>query len=245
MTILAVQGGKFEIQESCAVCRSSLAVQDMIRELSSLSSPDRPCVFCGTPIKVIRGRWSHFHRPEVEEITWSMDTAFEYEPYWEWLEHTPYGGFDVRAHVPCAKARMKFANFSKAVHGWPEAVPPGGLPAKRGLDTCAQCGQTPTLEDLAVVAARNYALGPGPCVYCGKPIKLEKLEVTHFWWDGRHCEHWQWGKWSWEKFLHWSGWASNEKSKYVALDFNGHYDCAMKAMPYHVWLEDQPKCSCP
>jgi hypothetical protein len=245
MTILVVQGGKFEVPKKCADCSSPFSVHDMLGELLSLSRPDRPCVFCGTSIKVTSGTWKHFHKPDVEKNTWSMDAAFEYEPHWEWLERSPHGGLDVRAHVSCARARMKFANFENSSRQpVPETVPPGGMPVEMGLETCHQCGQTPTVEDLAVVAARNYAGGPGPCVYCGKTIRLEKLSITHFWWDGEHCEKWQWGDWRWEKFLHWSGWTSDEKSKYIALNFNGHYDCTLKAMPYHVWLEDQPRCNC-
>lgn len=238
MTVLIMQGGKFEVPEKCSDCGAVPTVQEMEKELAPRRY-ERPCVFCGTRIRIASGTWKHFHRPDVDRNTWSMDTQFEEEPHWEWLTHTPFGTFDIRAHVVCAKAGMRHADYTGRAEKT-KAVPPGGMPTEMVLEKCSQCALTPTVDDLAVVAARAYGSGPGPCVYCGKPIRLEKLEVTHFWWDGQHCEKWQWGEMRFEKYIMWSGYEPGGRSLY----FNGHVDCAIRAMPYHVKLEDQPGCDC-
>jgi hypothetical protein len=239
MITLAMHGGVFQVPEKCQDCGAVPTVIAMEKELAPRPY-ERPCCFCGGRIRVVSGTWKHFHRPDGKRgNTWSMDTAFEEEPHWDWLTSTPYGTFDIRGHEVCARAAMRHADYT-GKREKPKEIPQGGIPTETVLEKCHQCGQTPTAEDMAVVAARAYGSGPGPCVYCGKPIRLEKLEVTHFWWDGQHCEKWQWGGMRFEKYVMWSTYLPGTGGLY----FNGHLDCTLRAMPYHVFREDQPGCNC-
>lgn len=240
MITLAMHGGVFQVPEKCADCGSVPTVFDLQSHL--LRWPDKkPCVFCGDPIRVTGGSWKHFHRPDGDPgDTWGLDGGMTWQPHWQWMSKTPYGTLDVLTHKFCAKRRMIYADFSATYPVRPEIVPPAGLPREAGLIKCIECSLVPTQEDLARVAARVYSLGPGPCVYCGKPILLEKLDLTHFHWDGEHRDQWLGGDQRFEKHLVWHG----HEDGVGSLKFTGHFDCALKAMPYHVWLEDRPGCGC-
>jgi len=244
--IFEMDGARVKIPDSCA-CGAVCTDADVKRHLWDWNKSGDQCSFCGKLIRVSQLEMRHYHNlgpkdwsplrkhPHVEEeFRWSSTDWAEYEPNWKWMAHSNGYNADIKVHISCAMNGMPYGNFRETVYNRPEGIPEGfGLPEAR-LDPCYVCCVIPTQEDLARVAGRIYSF-LGPCVYCGEPVRLKSVKLTHGSWGGGHTGHWHFETFNREEMLSWCGY-SVVGSCHTSLEFSGHMRCATKAMPFmKVW----------
>jgi len=247
--VFEMDGARVEIPAPCA-CGAICTDQDVKRHLWDWNKSGDLCSFCGTLIRVAALKMKHHHllgpkdwspirkhphlRNPEEEARWASEDWAQYEPNWQWMAHSHEYTANIKVHISCAMKGMPHGNFRETVYNRPQFIPEAfGLPEAH-LDPCAVCGVLPTEEDLARGAARIYSF-LGPCVYCGEPIRVKSIKLTHGSWGGEHTGHWHFDTYKREDMLMWCGY-SIEGSTHSMLEFTGHESCAMKAMSFmKIW----------
>lgn len=229
--MLEAEGVRFEMPDRCkcgAICTDAEAIAHL-RQWDHLR---KLCAFCGEPIRIVFMKLNHVHKSKIDEEGWGVTNTYRSEDHYDWSGHSPYGWFEVNAHISCAKKGMLYANFEHIEYDRPRVIPEGGMP-KCWPMPCETCKALPTKEDIRKVAALVYSF-MGPCVYCNQPIKLNTLQVQHRSLAGEHLGYWHFKEYWGEGTLKWWG---HRPDNFERLEFNGHLLCAVKAMPHLRWSE--------
>lgn len=237
MRTIEANGARIGIPDRCdcgATCSDEIAAD----HVNDWNKSGRKCAFCGDLIRVVSFTMKHYHKGKPDEKdTWSSADCAEYEEHWTWLESQLWGRVNIDAHVSCAKWFMPHADFEKIVYGFerPKTISDAEMPKEISRGPCLMCGVVPTDEDVRRVAARVFSFR-GPCVYCGKRIRLRSLTLFHGSLAGEHTGNWHFEDYETDPTLSWAGYRFDTK-EHQRLEFVGHLTCAVKAMPHAQWIE--------
>jgi hypothetical protein len=236
MRTIEANGAKITIPGRCD-CGETCSDEVAADHVHDWNKSGRKCAFCGEIIRVISFTMKHYHKLGNEAARWSSDSWPGYEDHWEWLDSGLHGRVNIRVHVSCAKDAMPYANFERFTYSSdrPEVIADNEMPKEISRGPCLMCGIVPSDEDVRQVAARVFNFF-GPCVYCGKRIKLRSLTLFHGSLTGEHTGRWHFEDYDREPTLSFSGYRFDVK-EYTRLEFVGHLMCATKAMPHAEWLE--------
>lgn len=235
MRSIKANGATIQIPDKCdcgATCPDEIAAD----HVHDWNKSGKHCSFCGELIRVVSFTMKHYHKEGDEPERWSSADWAEYEPNWSWFESGMFGRVAIEAHASCAKKAMRYANFEKIIYSIdrPKEIADAEMPKEIVCaGPCLMCGVVPTDEDIRRVAALIFNF-KGPCVYCGKRIKLRSLTLFHGDLCGRHLGRWHFSDYEFEATLHWRAYSEEVKQH---LEFVGHLECAHKAMPHAVWYE--------
>ncbi len=236
MRTIETNGARVKIPDRCD-CGASCSDKIAVDHVHDWNRSGRKCAFCGDLIRVASFTMKHYHKQGDEAARWSSANWAEYEPHWSWLDSGLYGRVNIEAHVSCAKKAMPYASFDKIVYSFERSkvISDNDMPKQISCGPCLMCGVVPTDDDVRRVAALVFNF-LGPCVYCGKRIKLRSLTLFHGSLAGKHADRWHYEDYDREPTLHWAGFRFDVK-EYTRLEFVGHLMCATKAMPHAEWLE--------
>lgn len=231
MRTFLAEGVRFEMPDRCE-CGSVCTDADAVAHLRQWDGLLKLCAFCGEPIRIAFMKLDHVHKSKTDEEGWGVTNTYEQEDHFDWSTHTPYGWFDIKAHIACAKKGMPYANFEKINWDRPRVIPEGGMPKCYPM-RCKTCKKLPTEEDIRKVVALVYSF-MSPCVYCNQAIQLKTIELQHGSLTGEHTGRWHFKNYRRDGFLNWWGYRPDN---YERLEFDGHLSCAVKAMPHLRWSE--------
>lgn len=239
MRTIEVHGAKIEIPDHCD-CGSTCSDEVAAAHVQDWNKSGRKCAFCGRLIRVASLTMKHYHKDRDDPDTWSSSEWAVIEPNWSWLSSGPYGRVQIDVHVSCCKESMPYAEFEKSPLEYerPEVIQEEQMPPRILRNPCRTCGADPTDEDVRRVAARVFNF-MGPCVYCGRRIKLRKLVLFHGPLTGEHTGRWHFSDYGQEPTLCWQGYM--DSGSYKLLEFSGHLFCAHHAMGHAEWLEVNEK----